>query len=209
MIQDFIPVDRRNRPGIKLNGPKYITIHDTANPNKGADALAHLKYLKSDTASNIPVSWHFTVDDKQIVQHLPLDEVGWHAGDGNKGPGNTSSIGIEICENSDGNRQKAEENAAELVADLLKYFSLPIESVVQHNKWTGKNCPHILRSRPGGWEGFIERVKAHLQKQKDWKTFHVEWLHSQGYTDTARDPDQPVTWAELGVILKRHVEKGG
>ena len=155
IIQDFIPVGRKNRPGKKLNGPKYITIHDTANPSKGANALMHARYLKGDDAANRPASWHFTVDDRNIVQHLPLDEVGWHAGDGSKGPGNTSSIAIEICENADGDRTKAEENAAELVAQLLRQFGLPIDAVVQHNRWSGKNCPHIIRGRVGGWESFL------------------------------------------------------
>ena len=28
----------KNRPGLKLSGPEWITIHDTANTGKGADA---------------------------------------------------------------------------------------------------------------------------------------------------------------------------
>jgi len=161
IIQDFIPVGRPNRPGTKLSGPKYITIHDTANQNPGANALSHAQYLKGDSAASRPVSWHFTVDDTHIVQHLPLSEVGWHAGDGN-GPGNSSSIGIEICENIDGDRSKAEANAAELVAFLLRQYGLALSAVVQHNHWTGKNCPHVIRSRPGGWQGFLDAVQNHL-----------------------------------------------
>ncbi len=34
------------------------------------------------------ISWHFTVDDSVVYQHLPLDENGWHAGDGTNGTGN-------------------------------------------------------------------------------------------------------------------------
>ncbi|MBO8162357.1 MAG: N-acetylmuramoyl-L-alanine amidase [Brevibacillus sp.] len=162
IIQDFIPEGRPNRPGTRITGPRYITVHDTANPNNGADALAHANYLKGDDAASRQVSWHFTVDDIRIVQHLPLDEVGWHAGDGN-GPGNSSSIGIEICENADGNRARAEANAAELVAHLLMQFSLGINEVVQHNHWSGKNCPHVLRERPNGWKGFLKAVQSHLQ----------------------------------------------
>lgn len=158
IIQDFIPAGRANRPGKQLIGPEYITIHDTGNANPGADALAHAKYVKGDSAASRPASWHFTVDETNVVQHLPLSEVAWHAGDGN-GPGNVSSIGIEICENSDGDRAKAEEKAAEMVAFLLKTYKLPIEAVVQHNKWSGKNCPHIIRARTGGWEGFLQMVK--------------------------------------------------
>jgi len=165
IIQDFIPKGRRNRPGYELK-PEYITIHDTANKRKGADALAHARYLKSESAAGVPVSWHFTVDDQRVVQHLPLNENGWHAGDGRNGPGNRTSIGVEICENADGNRGKAEENAAELVAWLLQRFELDIERVVQHHHWSGKNCPRVLRSRLGGWEAFLKAVEKHMDLRK-------------------------------------------
>jgi len=157
IIQDFIPDGRRNRPGYSMT-PVYITIHDTGNIKAGADTLGHASYLKSDTAANLPASWHFTVDDKRVVQHLPLNENGWHASDGGSGPGNRTSIGIEICENSDGNRTKAEQKAAELVAWLLKEYNLGIDRVVQHAKWASRNCPRVLRGRPGGWEGFLAQV---------------------------------------------------
>lgn len=162
IIEDLIPRGRRNRPGYRLI-PRYITIHDTANPDVGADAQAHGRYLKGDTAASIPASWHYTVDRSQIVQHLPLDENGWHAGDGTNGPGNRESIGIEICENSDGNRSEAEKNAAWLTAMLLRDFSLGRDRVKQHHHWSGKNCPRVLRGRPGGWDSFLEEVRRYLE----------------------------------------------
>lgn len=162
MIEDFIPRGRRNRPGYRLT-PRYITIHDTANPNAGADAKAHTRYLKGDIAASIPASWHFTVDDRIIVQHLPLNENGWHAGDGSNGTGNRESIGIEICENRDGVRTEAEKNAAWLTAKLLRDFSLELERVKQHNYWSGKNCPRVLRGRPGGWSSYLNAVRLQLQ----------------------------------------------
>jgi len=161
IVPDFIPEGRPNRPGLKLLGPRFITIHSTANTNPGADALAHARYLKSDRAASLPVSWHFTVDDTRIVQHLPLDEIGWHAGDGRDGPGNRSSIGIELCEVGD--QVRVEANAAALVTDLLQRFKLPVSAVVQHHHWSGKNCPRTLRSRPGGWEHFIFSIENRLR----------------------------------------------
>ncbi|MFY9175197.1 MAG: N-acetylmuramoyl-L-alanine amidase [Peptococcia bacterium] len=158
---DLIPVGRRNRPGYKLT-PKYITIHDTANPGKGADAAAHAAYVKGSAAASIPSSWHFTVDDKVIYQHLPLTENGWHCGDGTNGPGNRQSIGVEICENSDGNRAQAEANAAWLTAKLLRDYGLVIGAVKQHYDWSGKNCPNVLRGRKNGWAGFLAAVEEHL-----------------------------------------------
>lgn len=143
--------------------PVWITIHDTANSSKGADALAHARYLKGDRAAALPVSWHYTIDDKHIMQHLPIDEIGWHAGDGRNGPGNRTSIGIEICENADGDRARAEANAAALVVVLLQQLGLGADRVVQHNRWTGKNCPRVLRSRPDGWKLFIAVIEERLQ----------------------------------------------
>ena len=162
IIQDFIPKGRRNRPGYKLV-PKYFTIHDTANPNAGADAKAHARYLKGDSAASIPASWHFTVDDKVIYQHLPLTENGWHCGDGTNGPGNRQSIGIEICENKDGNRVVAEANAAWLTAKLLRDYGLKIGAVKQHYDWSKKNCPNVLRGRKNGWSGFLKAVEKEMQ----------------------------------------------
>ena len=159
IIEDFIPVGRANRPGYTLT-PQYITIHDTGNPNVGANAKGHASYVKSDTAARLPVSWHFTVDDTVVYQHLPLIENGWHAGDGN-GMGNRASVGIEICENIDGDRAKAEQNAALLVAWLHSELSslLPFpDSMRQHFDWSGKNCPHSIRARPNGWQLFIDSI---------------------------------------------------
>ena len=163
------------------------------------------------------------VDDQRVVQHLPLDEVAWHAGDGSKGPGNTSSISIEICENADGDRAKAEANAAELVAHLIRtvpsLLSFP-ECVVQHNRWSGKDCPRIIRHRSGGWEAFLAAVRARLEMKKPpetapapvsgapvdevsaWAREAHEWAVSRGITDGTR-PKDPVTREEVWTMLWR------
>nr|WP_273381299.1 N-acetylmuramoyl-L-alanine amidase [Symbiobacterium thermophilum] len=149
--------------------PKWISVHDTGNPARGANAAMHGRYLRSQEAIDREVMWHFTVDDREIRQHLPLDRNGWHAGDGWDGPGNRQSIAIEICENSDGDRAAAEANAAMLVAHLVRTVPslLPFpECVVQHNRWSGKNCPRVLRGRPDGWEGFIAMVRQYLQSEE-------------------------------------------
>ena len=151
ITKDLIPKGNRNRPGVKIN-PRFITVHDTANRTKGADAKSHARYLKNG-AGGREVSWHFTVDDKVIIQHLPLDEMGWHAG---SGTGNRESIGIEICENEDGNRAKAEANAIELIRHLMKELDIPISRVVPHQHWTGKYCPRNILPR---WNEFLGQIK--------------------------------------------------
>lgn len=143
-----------NRPG-GSNPCKYITIHETGNAAKGADAAAHGAYLDSAAGEDALVSWHYTVDDHAIVQHLPDYETAYHAGDGKDGPGNATSIGIEICVNAGGDFAQAQANAASLVRQLMEEHGIPIDRVVQHAHWNGKDCPKTIRATPGAWEAFL------------------------------------------------------
>lgn len=152
---DYIPKGRKNRPG-GTNPDDAITIHETGNDAKGADAAAHAAWLKSDDAAGKYISYHFTVDDHSIVQHLPDSEPAYHAGDGDNGPGNTTSIGIEICVNEDGDFERAKANAASLVRLLMAEHGIPLDKVVQHNHWNGKDCPKTIRATPGGWEAILD-----------------------------------------------------
>ncbi len=153
IIQKIVPKGQKNqRPGYAMT-PKYITVHNTANDSKGADAYMHARYLLNGGGGRT-VGWHFTVDDKAIYQHLPTNESGWHAGDGN-GAGNRQSIGIEICENSDGDFDKAVANAQGLIEKLMKDHGISKANVVTHKKWSGKNCPHKLIGR---WSEFIDGI---------------------------------------------------
>lgn len=147
ITKDFIPVGHNNRPGYAME-PAYITVHNTANTQKGANAASHARYAKNP---GTPTSWHFTVDEKEIYQHLPLNENGWHAGDGNRGTGNRKSIGIEICENSDGDFEKAVANAQWLIKKLMKEQGISLANVVPHQHWSGKYCPRKLLDR---WDSF-------------------------------------------------------
>lgn len=139
-----------------VNKRKYITIHQTGNKSKSANAIKHANYINNGS----PTSWHYTVDDTQIVQHY-LDTVQcWHCGDGS-GTGNTQSIGIELCINEGSNYLKTILNGVELVQLLMKKYNIPITNVVQHNKWSGKHCPQQIRENYLGlsWNDFINKVK--------------------------------------------------
>ena len=153
--EDIISDWRRNRPGRDTNPDTYITIHETGNAAKGADAAAHGAYLDSAAGEDALVSWHYTVDDHAIVQHLPDYETAYHAGDGKDGPGNATSIGIEICVNAGGDFAQAQANAASLVRLLMEEHGIPIDRVVQHAHWNGKDCPKTIRATTGAWEGFL------------------------------------------------------
>ncbi|MCY7692735.1 N-acetylmuramoyl-L-alanine amidase, partial [Bacillus altitudinis] len=146
IIQDYISKSIRNRLGNYMK-PFFITVHNTANTSKGADAASQVAFVKR---SSTGVSWQYTVDENVIYQHLPLNENGWHAGDG-RGTGNMKSIGIEICENADGNFEKAVENAQWLIRQLMQDQGIPLANVVPHKHWSGKECPRKLLNR---WDSF-------------------------------------------------------
>ncbi len=163
IIQMPAPKGSAARPGYSL-APRYITIHNTANTNRGAGAVSHGRYLQGAGAKKA-VSYHYAVDDTAIVQIIPDTENAWHAGDGGSGRGNRQSLAIEICENPESSLRAATDNAAELTAALMKRYDIPLANVVQHNHWSGKNCPnHIRRGEPYTWEEFLRRVQSFLTK---------------------------------------------
>ncbi len=159
-------------PDIRPANPmkaRYITIHETANTAAGANAENHAKYLYKQATEGTfrTASWHFTVDDKQIYQHLPTNENGWHAGDGD-GSGNRESIGIEIAVNQDGDYNKALENAKRLAGYLMNKEGIGADHIYKHQQWSGKKCPDILISR-GNWAGFVQGIQwyANINAQID------------------------------------------
>lgn len=197
--------------------PEYISVHNTANDASARNEIAYM------TKNNNEVSFHIAVDDKEAVQGLPLDRNGWHCGDGN-GNGNRKSIGIEICySKSGGSRfEKAEKNAAELIAYLLKQRGWGIDRVKKHQDWSNKYCPH--RTLDMGWNRFIKMIEAKLNcsPQSDTqvnvfyrvKTQKHGWLGEvKNLTDYAGWEDSPITDVAIkvdkGSIKYRVHVKGG
>lgn len=160
VVQDFLPVGFPTRPGTRIV-LRFLTIHNTDNPNRGAGAAAHNRYIRGAQAVAREVSWHYTVDDRAIFQHLPDNEKGFHA---STRAGNESSIGIEICMNSDMNAAVGYANAAELVAALIVKHGLPFPaSMKQHGSWTAKNCPSVLRAGAVlSWDRFLAQCEHQI-----------------------------------------------
>ena len=102
ITQALIPPGQHGRVRMRKMTPRYITIHSTQNFSAGADAATHAKLLQRGGLTSRHnslgyLTWHFTVDEDSIYQSLPTSEQGQHAD--YEGPGNRSSIGIEMCEN--------------------------------------------------------------------------------------------------------------
>lgn len=138
--------------------PTRIVVHNTDNDASAANEVAYM------IRNNNEVSFHYAVDDKEIIQGVPANRNTWNAGDGN-GKGNREGLSVEICYSKSGGAKwtKAQENAAEFVAYLLKEYDWGIEQVTKHQDYNGKYCPH--RTLNEGWDKFIARVKHYLDPE--------------------------------------------
>ena len=154
----LIPIDPTGcRPGTKRK-IQYIVIHETANASKTADAAAHSRYLMNGGDGS--TSWHYTVDDHEIYQHIPDTEVAWHAGESD---GNQHGIAVELCVNAGGDFDKTFDNGARLAAYLLNAYDLPMKNLRQHHDFSGKNCPQTIREA-GRWDVFVKRVEQYRKE---------------------------------------------
>lgn len=136
--------------------PTRIVVHNTAND---ATALNEIAYM---TNNDYETSFHYAVDDKMIVQGIEENRNGWHASDGN-GKGNREGIAIEICYSKSGGARfdKAEENAVDLIVDILKRYGWGVNKVTKHQDYTNKYCPH--RTLDKGWDRFINAIQTKLK----------------------------------------------
>lgn len=151
----------RNCAGIS-NPCLGITVHQTANTSRGANAKKHGELQ----ARIYKASWHYTVDDHEIVQSFQDNVQCWHAGDG-VGYGNLNTIAVETCVNVDSNYNRTIENLCEFLAFLCKKHNLnPNKDIYQHNHFSGKDCPQQIRAGKNGitWKTIIEKTNYYFKQ---------------------------------------------
>lgn len=214
------PAGRKNnvRTRLPLQGPIGVTLHNTGNPNPTADARNHAAWLaRVEAGDTTYVGAHFFVDPSRIVQVLPINEVAWHAGDG-QGPGNRQTIAIEICEIAP--YEKAESHGLHLAAALLAHF--PEAKLYKHQDFSGKICPRIILNQ-GRWHDVAQRVES-IRRQmtqgpsenpppspsslpSPWARDACAWAQELGLFVGDGQGDfrwqDPVTREELAAVLER------
>jgi len=211
VIQNLVPTSKYN---IKCPYPmvaEFIVVHNTAND---ASAENEIKYMISN---NEKISFHYAIDDKEIIQGIPENCNAWHAGDGN-GPGNRKGIGIEICYSKSGGQRfiEAEKLAAKFIAYKLNEKGWGIDKVKKHQDFSGKYCPH--RTLDMGWQRFLDMIKSELDKLKgadkvtdkntppSWAKEAWEWAKKEGITD-GTNPQEPATREQVITMIHRTVKK--
>jgi len=191
---------------------QFIVVHNTANDASAANEVAYM------ISNNNKVSFHYAVDDKQIVQGIPENRNAWHAGDGGSGKGNRYGLSIEICYSKSGGSRfiEAEKLAAKFIASKLKEKGWGIDKVKKHQDFSGKYCPH--RTLDMGWQRFLDMVQSELNALKgvdkvteknvpsSWAKEAWEWAKKEGLLDGTRPKDN-LTREEFAVVLKRLADK--
>ena len=187
--------------------PIGITVHNTANDASARNEIAYM------TNNDYETSFHYAVDDKEAVQGLPLDRNGWHASDGN-GTGNRKTIAIEICYSKSGGARfdKAEENAAELIASLCKKYGWTINNVKRHYDYAPdkKYCPH--RTMDKGWDRFLNMIKAKLEDNpvsNEVNVYYMARTQKHGWLSEVKNLEDYAGWENSPITgLAIRVDKG-
>ena len=157
--ENLVPKDKYAIKCPYTRTPTRVVIHNTANDAPAANEISYMRY------NDLEISFHYAVDDVNIVQGIPESRNAWASGDGH-GKGNMEGIHIEICYSKSGGKKfdKAEQNAAEFTASLLKKYGWGIDKVTKHRDYDGKYCPHRTLDR--GWQRFLSMVKRYMEPAK-------------------------------------------
>lgn len=161
---DYIKMGN-SRSGQKLKEVKFIVSHDTGNP--GSTAYSNRNYFNNYQPS---ASAHTFIDDKYILEIIPLDEKAWHVRgtppfDNNLFGvnANDASIGVELAFGGNIDFNKAYDMYVWYHAYLVDKFKLnPEKHIVAHSTLDPATRTDPLNAfhRYGvSWEMFIRDVK--------------------------------------------------
>ena len=170
IVTHYLPTGSGLKPDRLRTSTYYITLHNTGMAHPTATAKGLDDYIHS---TNRVASWHYAIDDHGAYNHVPIDEVAWHAGDGSHyygdiwysesyrfygiGGGNNNSVGIEMCVYSGCDFNWVMRNTAKQVSWLLVKYKLNPSRIRQHYDYSGKDCPQVLRSS-GRWPEMLELI---------------------------------------------------
>jgi len=209
VIQNLVPASKYNIKCPYPMAPEFIVVHNTANDASAANEVAYM------ISNNNKISFHYAVDDKEIVQGIPENRNAWHAGDGTNGRGNRKGLSIEICYSKSGGQRfiEAEKLAAKFTAYKLYEKGWGIDKVKKHQDFSGKYCPH--RTLDMGWQRFLDMVQSELNALKgadkvtdkntpsSWAKEAWEWARIVGITD-GTNPQGNVTREQVVTMLHRY-----
>jgi len=169
ITRDYIRAGN-SRSGQKISKVRFIVSHDTGNP--GSTAYGNRNYFNSQQPS---ASAHTFIDDKYILEIIPLTEKAWHVRYDRTADNrmfganaNDAAIGVELCYGGKINFNEAYKRYVWYHAYLCNRFNLnPSKHIVAHSTLDPERRSDPLNAlRPHGvsWAEFIEDVTASLNR---------------------------------------------
>ena len=214
IIKNLVPQDRWPLKCPYEMDPECYVVHNTANDASARNEVAYMIH------NGNKVSFHFAVDDVEVVQGIAENRNAYHAGDGANGPGNRRGIGVEICYSLSGGERfdKAERNTAKFLAERLYARGWGLDRVRKHQDYADKYCPHRTLDR--GWARFLGMIQAELDAldtgfvdvaMNTWYTNAVIWAAGTGIASGVDAehfaPDTVCTRAQAVTFLWRAMGK--
>lgn len=193
-------VDGCPRTGVKKTSITYITYHDTGNNQSGANALNNANWMVNQySVTTTARSWHYTVDQNQVIHSVPDDEIAYQ---GDDYIAYTQSIGIETCVNQGANMDMVWHRMGKLCARLMTRYDIDINHVKQHYDWMGKNCPQTLRQN-GLYPYALSLIEGELLVKKYLSNYTItfESLNTEYVNDIGQIIKAPTEEIEVGYKL--------
>ena len=139
--------------------PSWIVIHNTSNAtDKPPIAYNNTQYFKNEYRG--ASATYFIDSGDTIWQCVSEHDTAWHCGEAPSKNGcyNSNSVGIEVCEMSNGKFSDAEINNLQwLVSSLMERYNIPPSHIVRHHDVTGKNCPWYY-SNDSKWDELKSQI---------------------------------------------------
>lgn len=135
-------------PGLIVKG---ITIHNTGNNLKAYEIEGIMEATRDNNAT------HYLVDDREVIQVMPLDWCVYHTGMGIDWACK-NTIAIEICcsQDTEDIYMKAQDRAVNLIKELMVQYDLNESNLYFHKDFNSKTyCPHRILSIYKTKENFI------------------------------------------------------
>lgn len=140
--QRYLPNKTKRRSGIKNQGIDFLVAHDTG--NDGSTAAGNVNYY-TNSANVESASAHTFIDDKAIIECVPLTEKAWHVlynvttdNDLYGFDSNDHAIGVELCysyKKGSINNKEAYKRYVWYMAYLCHKFGLnPLKRISGHNE---------------------------------------------------------------------------
>ena len=117
--ENLVPKDKYAIKCPYTRTPTRVVIHNTANDAPAANEISYMRY------NDLEISFHYAVDDVNIVQGIPENRNAWASGDGH-GKGNMEGIHIEICYSKSGGEKfdKAEQKRSRVHREFAQKVRL-------------------------------------------------------------------------------------